>query len=701
MIHHKNLVKASRILGACALLLALALSFSACRGQEPKNVGNQSTPSYQVNTDQAAALGDLAESGIEISIAPGTFDDDKTEVAFRIREDAPAVGQDFALGLGAPFEIAISQGLKRLNEPLAITLKLSEEDLANLRYEDDLKIGYYNGAGWEYFTPLEVNLTEGHVRFETFHCSFFSKVKPTTAEINDTLAYEYAKTAYASGNGASKQATKDFVLSVMSNANYAPEGAFVDDVVEALIANNKFGELLTHISKGNIKDATYEAIGLVSAEAKLIAKASAATAQLDREKLNQVFESALIDSNMLTKNIAAVARITQRQINRWKSSEIEAAYQVFVNGGEVKRNLFWGYDVDAGDFDAIWNQMRGVSERICIDAINDYAEMRGISVDDLTAKQKAIIREQARQALKAEFEERKSSEARIKELHDENNRLLAYLYAHDMLTEPYHGFEKMSYEQRVRMLLALKNRILSDTGRKLNTDKDAINSNSRMTLNTLLWLMMEYTDKGEDAYRKKLIELGYAEEEKQAAAYWELTNILDYPVDNESDEYYAHEYSYGRGTYTHVTTLIGHKMSHPGGFHKGYCTGEYVRATGSVEAPPERIYGDEELVLHVAIAVETSEPICYGLLTSVGVGIQPLNAEDPFGNYGGSISFYDIREKLTKSFLFTPTDAGYESYSADMGATMPSGYEDGDKIYIVSGCEGMKTAYEYTWHNGQ
>ncbi len=105
----------------------------------------------------------------------------------------------------------------------------------------------------------------------------------------------------------------------------------------------------------------------------------------------------------------------------------------------------------------------------------------------------------------------------------------------------------------------------------------------------------------------------------------QLAHIHDYPVENESDEYYAHEYSYGRGTYTHLTTLIGHKMGHPGGFHEGYCTGEYVRATGRVEAPAERIYGDEELVLHVSIEVETSETVCYNLSTSVWVGIQPIN----------------------------------------------------------------------------
>ncbi|MDD2361458.1 MAG: FecR domain-containing protein, partial [Oscillospiraceae bacterium] len=196
----------------------------------------------------------------------------------------------------------------------------------------------------------------------------------------------------------------------------------------------------------------------------------------------------------------------------------------------------------------------------------------------------------------------------------------------------------------------------------------------------------------------------YANEE---TGYWERTNIIDSEVDKskvEKSEYYSPTWVYRRGSYTYRCEVTYDGVPYTGKTHDK-CNGEYVKSTGQVATPEKYYLGGEQVVLHTYIWAETSSKICFHLGASVGSFITPINIDDPFASYGTSTSLYDITEKYTKSFLETyknDTNTGYEGMSADMGAKMPQGSSEGDKVYIVTGLGGgnetMQTAYEYTWH---
>lgn len=193
----------------------------------------------------------------------------------------------------------------------------------------------------------------------------------------------------------------------------------------------------------------------------------------------------------------------------------------------------------------------------------------------------------------------------------------------------------------------------------------------------------------------------------EETGYWERTNILDREVDTssvEKSDFYSERWVYGRGTYTYRCEVTYDGIWYSGKDHDS-CMGEYVESTGRVATPQKCYLGGEQVVLYTSISAKSSGKICFNLGASIGSQITPVNKDDPFASYGTDTSFYDITEEYTKSYLYTyknDTNTGYKGMSARMGATMPHGSSEGDKVYIITGLGGgnqnMQTAYEYTWH---
>lgn len=114
---------------------------------------------------------------------------------------------------------------------------------------------------------------------------------------------------------------------------------------------------------------------------------------------------------MITKIIQSGVEIVQAGIDSWKDAEIEAAYEAYKNGAD---NRFFGYNVDAGDFDALWSQMRGIATRLQSEAVNrEIARRESMGMPPPTDRDLDRIREQVRENLKKDFENRLKSEAEI------------------------------------------------------------------------------------------------------------------------------------------------------------------------------------------------------------------------------------------------------------------------------------------------
>ncbi len=229
------------------------------------------------------------------------------------------------------------------------------------------------------------------------------------------------------------------------------------------------------------------------------------------EEAAKALSAEIIDAYPLAKTFKTAAEITERQIARWKDQEIEAAYQAFVNGSE-KKYLFFGYDVEKGDFDEVWEQMRGIQTKIYSDAMKDYANSHGIAVKDIDFDTQEKLRKDAKNDLEDAFEERKDQEKDIEAIEKDNLRLLKAFEDAKLFEEDMFGYsEDTSFEFRMERLYKIKDMILKDTGATIDhADSTRKNEISHDTVAKLARLWYS-SDDGREKYKEQLIELGYVD----------------------------------------------------------------------------------------------------------------------------------------------------------------------------------------------
>jgi len=489
------------------------------------------------NTD--ALAGDLKQHGIQLEILEGTFDQE-VKLILSDPVSVPEFDNKRAYQTGAPYEISIDQNTKRLNKPVTVTLKLTEQEVKRLKHPGDLWIGYYNGKRWDYFLPLEVNKENAFVKFETYHFSIFSKAEPTREERINDCAYKAAVNQWAEkDNGAlNRQATEQMVNQILSKNMGLNNKSLTQDIVEAIMKENDYAKLLVSYNDNKMDEfgqdlavlAGKKIFEVVSSESNAKAllgavtehsskigagiKIGVAIAEGDLEKAAKELSLEIINTFPLTKTFQTAAEITERQVNRWRDQELEAAYQVFVNGAESDIP-FWGYQVEPGNFNEVWSQMRGLETKILDDAIKNYAATHNVDVSQLGQASLDQIREQTKENLRQEFLKRKSQEAKIEALKSENIKLLKEFEDANLLTEGRFGYtDNTSFDFRLERLLRIKDMILKDTKSRIGfsgVDEGGIISAKTVAGLIQLWYS---SDNGKQKYEDELIKLGYKKAKK-------------------------------------------------------------------------------------------------------------------------------------------------------------------------------------------
>lgn len=186
--------------------------------------------------------------------------------------------------------------------------------------------------------------------------------------------------------------------------------------------------------------------------------------------------------------------------------------------------------------------------------------------------------------------------------------------------------------------------------------------------------------------------------------YWQLVRSFENDYEkSKADDAYTESWS-GGGSYTYnCKTTFDH---HYTGSTHNTCRGEFVNNTGTASAPNSRYAGGEQVKITLTVSAATSSNICFNLGAHLTSCITPVNHNDPFISYGTETYLQNIDDESAKGDVRTyknDTNTGYIGESVTSGATMPMGYEDGDKVYILiiftGGNNLIKTAYEYEWHS--
>jgi len=491
-----------------------------------------------VNLNNSDAIaGDLKQNSIQLNVSKGTFDQ---QIKLQVKENrsAPQFDKNRANLIGTPFEITIDQKSKRLNKPVQVKLKLEQTEIAALNHPGDLWIGYFNGKSWDYFKPLEVNLSEKYVKFETYHFSDYAKAELTKKEIINDFAYKNAVSQWVENdnNALNRQATEQMVSKILNEKMGLDDKSLTQDVVEAMLKENDYTNLMVSYNDGRMEDFAQDIailagskicdvvtndsnakalLGSVTEHSSKIGagvKIAVALSNGDGEQAAKELSMEILNTFPLTKLLTTTAQLTERQINRWKNQELEAAYQVFVNGADS--SLPWGFQVEQGKFEELWSQLKGLVPKINTDAIENYAALKGIKSSELNSVVLDKIRRDAKENLRIEFEKRKNQESRIETIKAENIKLISEFERANLLSRNRFGFtDATDFDFRIERLFRIKDMILKDTKSRLGftgVDDGGIISAQTIAALTQIW----YSDNGKEKYRQELIRRGYLKEEK-------------------------------------------------------------------------------------------------------------------------------------------------------------------------------------------
>ena len=386
----------------------------------------------QSTAGQDIALGSLEKEKVEVAVPRGTFDAD-TEVKLENPEKVPDYFGQVVDTIGAPIEISAGSPV-RLNEPIKIRFKFDKSALPEGTVPSELRIAYFDGKEWEYIMPDAIDLEGGIASFTTFHFSMFglNKIKDETKITEEwihskTLDSEMRKSINKLSDHVANQII-DMTLEKMGISDKSIKGKILGeilkeddykDIVEAaakgevvdmsqkiaVLSGKKIAELVPEsVFQEGLKSLTDGGTEDVAA----VAKAAGYAAEGQYKEAAKIIGEQIADKFLITTAGKVAVEVMNYQIDSWKNSEVEAAFVAYKNGAD---GYFWGYNADKGDFDAIWDQMRGIRRQLEIEAIakqNAIRESAGLL--PLSEKQAELVRAGVKDSYRKQFETRSKME---------------------------------------------------------------------------------------------------------------------------------------------------------------------------------------------------------------------------------------------------------------------------------------------------
>ena len=507
------------------VLLALSLLLASCGSATTKLT---ETKTANVGT-QDVVVGDIERDGIEVFIPAGALPED-TEFSLQLAQGSPEADAASGMLLDTPYELEIKGDIKRFDRPVQITFQLTKEQWQGFENPGDAHIAYYDGDRWVYLKPSAIDAEKMRLTFTTYHCSFLSPATPTKDEMKKQVAHDMAvQDVTIDKDEQLRQTTETLVKSVMGPN---VDKSLLRDIVEGIMDQNDFTQFAKAAANQNTEEMTTQFIscyttvtantlwayaknaddlGGLGLNLELVGafgNSAALIAEGDFQAAAEELAKGVIQTNPIGKLLLTAVNVTNRQIARWKNEEIEAAYKIYLNGKEPTI-AFWGYgSIEAGDFEEIWNQMRGIGRQIIIDAVADFEAENGREPTEAERKQ---IEADAKSTLEREFQERKLKEEAIAEAERKNLDFLAIMEDGNLMTSGRYGYDALEtpYEQRVQQILELRNKVLTDTKRKMNFGGD--DTETEINVHTVWELIAVYTGQGEEAYNQLLVQKGYME----------------------------------------------------------------------------------------------------------------------------------------------------------------------------------------------
>ncbi|NLW90947.1 MAG: hypothetical protein GXY34_05035 [Syntrophomonadaceae bacterium] len=463
------------------------------------------SPIKATSSTSPVTMGKLDTEKVQVSIPGKTFDK-STPITIVNPDKVPKVVGKEVTPLGAPIEITAGDSAgSRLNEPVTITMKI---DKAALKSQDPGQIyaTYFNGENWDYIKPDQVDLEAGTLTFTTYHFSLFGYGEISVDERLKKWTQNEALTSWAQGAVNSKfdEAAGKVIDHILTEKLGIEDESMKMKVLGSLLKDGEWGDIRKNI-EGAYADGTSvdqvsdlnEKINLLACKkiveivpesklsgalgaitddfgvgtVKAASQAAGALAAGNKMEAVRIMGEHLSDQFIATTAIKISAAAVQLQIDSWRNAEVEAAYQVYKNGASSKIP-FWGYNVQKEEFNDVWDQMKGVSRQLCIEAIAAQEKVRReAGYPPLTEKEQDNIRALVKKDLEKQFKQRLKDDKEVAAEQEKLKELVGKYKEAELLDATKGGPDaQYSLEQRLDQLMHLKSKILKDTKRKGLTD---------------------------------------------------------------------------------------------------------------------------------------------------------------------------------------------------------------------------------------
>ncbi|HOP11002.1 MAG TPA: hypothetical protein PK629_05880 [Oscillospiraceae bacterium] len=695
------------------MLLSVMMGFAGCSSGDGSISG-------KVKPDSEEIIGNTEKNGVELVIPTGTFEK-AVNVSIGIADEKEIMTEDGASYIFSPIELVSDGGEHTLGETVTVKIKLPK----SVTEDDYLSVmgAYYNGESWEYILPDAEALQNGYLQFGTPHFSRYAALKLEKEKALDKYA-ETLATQNVTGSKPSQELNDCFTeaLDKMGFTNETVQGIIMQNIAKelhsssAFITNAKNGDASGIAGQGAeliagalLKSAHDEAfVKKMQAYAGSAASGAAAAALslydggsgMDAYK---EFVYAAMDVIPTAKFAKAAVEATKAGSQMWQDYSFESAYNVYL-----KQNIASDGNISADSWETIFFNMGSGLDYMQRDYRTAYANANGKALKELDkdTELRDRLNNQVMNEIKSSFMKRytntseiSSEKARIKEMLTTFDQY-GLLSWNKLLSFPY----EMELATRIDSLMKIRENILDIVG----DDRLVFGSSDEVIEGNLAEAIYKWLECGKDRgkFYDWMREKGYLESLGKPAegGYWQLVRSFENDYEkSKADDAYTESWS-GGGSYTYnCKTTFDH---HYTGSTHNTCRGEFVNNTGTASAPNSRYAGGEQVKITLTVSAATSSNICFNLGAHLTSCITPVNHNDPFISYGTETYLQNIDDESAKGDVRTyknDTNTGYIGESVTSGATMPMGYEDGDKVYILiiftGGNNLIKTAYEYEWHS--
>ena len=575
--------KASIIAGSvCGSILAIAaaifilvnffnfpiLQFAGIGGDLWQYERTIKEPITAVIDDEDITLGQIETHGVSVHIPSQAFDS-QASVTLSHPDKKPHIDAAAFVPLGAPVSIESTGGQERLNRAMEVTLSIDriERDRSGALFIATLN----ERNRWDYIIPDKVDLQKKTVTFTTHRLGTYGFVNMRKEKLVEEFSRRRSVRQWTEKSLVFEagQARDEIVREILQDRLGILDSLILDSVSKGVAIDcpaDKLAQILVDRNAGGFTDMVASSAGRhipVVVETMVLKEAleNAVSQSWAPEEMIKDVSEILGQGNLTQATIRVIESVNseflvtrvsniwvtaaEQKIGVWNNIEIEKAYEVY-RGGSQDQGPLWGFKAQAGNFDEIWDQMKGLAEDLVEQELKSYVMTLDKKPEELVADEKNKIRDSARQKLKQQFEDRLQHEEEIKLIENKNIRITGFLGQKGLmdLSPSNPSFEEQDdLASLIGRLYETIEQVKRDTGRyEIISQADEIGGLENFDPQTMIHaldlveLVYKLHDGEREAYMKAIEELDLQKIETEEVPQQDVIIAVEEPVNMSLDD---------------------------------------------------------------------------------------------------------------------------------------------------------------------